>query len=65
MWADPLTQAHMAALVMAAVQVGPGSGRLASGASGAGRMAEPLEIIAAAQRLRWHGAARWPAGRCS
>ncbi len=50
MWANPLTQAHMAALVArGAVQVGPGSGRLASGASGAGRMAEPLEIIAAAR----------------
>jgi phosphopantothenoylcysteine decarboxylase/phosphopantothenate--cysteine ligase len=48
MWANPLTQAHMAALVgRGATQAGPGVGRLASGASGAGRMAEPLEILAA------------------
>ena len=75
MWQNPLTQAHMAGLVArGAVQVGPGSGRLASGASGEGRMAEPLEIIAAARlalsrrgplagrrahHRRWHaGAAR-------
>ena len=29
--------------------VGPGVGRLASGASGVGRMAEPAEILAAAR----------------
>lgn len=57
MWANPLTQAHMAALAArGAVQVGPGSGRLASGASGAGRMAEPAEILAAARlALAWGG----------
>jgi phosphopantothenoylcysteine decarboxylase/phosphopantothenate--cysteine ligase len=50
MWANPMTQAHMAALVArGAVQVGPGVGRLASGASGAGRMAEPAEILAEAR----------------
>ena len=32
-----------------AILVGPGVGRLASGASGAGRMAEPAEILAAAR----------------
>jgi phosphopantothenoylcysteine decarboxylase / phosphopantothenate---cysteine ligase len=50
MWANPMTQTHMAALAArGAVQVGPGSGRLASGALGAGRMAQPPEIIAAAR----------------
>jgi phosphopantothenoylcysteine decarboxylase / phosphopantothenate---cysteine ligase len=50
MWSNPMTQAHMATLVeRGALQVGPGAGRLASGASGAGRMAEPAEILAAAR----------------
>ena len=62
MWANPMTQAHMAALRdRGAIQVGPGVGRLASGASGVGRMAEPGEILAAA---RWALAQRGPlAGR--
>ena len=62
MWANPMTQAHMAALCgRGAIQVGPGMGRLASGASGAGRMAEPAEILTAA---RWAFAQRGPlAGR--
>lgn len=50
MWSNSVTQVHMAALVArGAVQVGPGVGRLASGASGSGRMAEPAEILAAAR----------------
>lgn len=50
MWANPVTQGHMAALAArGAVQVGPGTGRLASGAAGTGRMAEPGEILAAAR----------------
>jgi phosphopantothenoylcysteine decarboxylase / phosphopantothenate---cysteine ligase len=50
MWANPLTQAHVEALrARGAIIVGPGVGRLASGASGAGRMAEPVEILAAAR----------------
>jgi phosphopantothenoylcysteine decarboxylase / phosphopantothenate---cysteine ligase len=50
MWANPVTQAHAAALrARGAIIVGPGIGRLASGASGAGRMAEPAEIVAAAR----------------
>lgn len=50
MWSNPMTQVHMAALVeRGVVQVGPGAGRLASGASGAGRMAEPAEILATAR----------------
>ena len=50
MWANPVTQAHAASLrARGMIQVGPGEGRLASGAVGAGRMAEPWEILAAAR----------------
>ena len=50
MWANSITQAHAATLrARGALLVGPGSGRLASGAMGAGRMAEPVEILAAAR----------------
>jgi phosphopantothenoylcysteine decarboxylase/phosphopantothenate--cysteine ligase len=57
MWESPTTQAHATALrARGAVIVGPGVGRLASGAEGVGRMAEPAEIIAAARSaLAWHG----------
>ena len=50
MWANTLTQANVARLCQAhgVVLVGPGEGRLASGASGPGRMAEPDEILDAA-----------------
>ena len=52
MWANPMTQAHAASLrTRGAVQVGPGEGRLASGALGVGRMAEPAEILAAARAV--------------
>ncbi len=52
MWANPATQAHAATLrSRGAVQVGPAEGRLASGAVGVGRMAEPVEILAAARRV--------------
>jgi len=50
MWSNPVTQAHAKTLrKRGAVQVGPGVGRLASSALGAGRMAEPVEILAAAR----------------
>jgi phosphopantothenoylcysteine decarboxylase / phosphopantothenate---cysteine ligase len=56
MWTNPLTQTHAEALrVRGAIIVGPGIGRLASGASGAGRMAEPAEIVAAARRALAQG----------
>jgi phosphopantothenoylcysteine decarboxylase/phosphopantothenate--cysteine ligase len=50
MWANPLTQANLDRLceMRDMVVVGPGEGRLASGASGVGRMAEPEEILDAA-----------------
>jgi phosphopantothenoylcysteine decarboxylase/phosphopantothenate--cysteine ligase len=52
MWTNPVTQSHIAALrARGATIVGPGTGRLASGALGVGRMAEPAEILAAARVL--------------
>jgi phosphopantothenoylcysteine decarboxylase / phosphopantothenate---cysteine ligase len=51
MWAHPATRANLAILQRRGVmRVGPGSGELACGDVGAGRMAEPDEIIAAIQR---------------
>src|SRR5580658_8500337 len=48
MWAHPATQANLATLAARGVrQVGPNSGDLACGEVGSGRMAEPLEIVAA------------------
>jgi phosphopantothenoylcysteine decarboxylase/phosphopantothenate--cysteine ligase len=52
MWAHPATQANLATLIARGIErVGPGSGDLACGETGAGRMAEPLEIIAAIERM--------------
>lgn len=52
MWHNPATQANVALLRERGMHViGPEVGRLASGASGAGRMAEPVEILEAAQWL--------------
>jgi phosphopantothenoylcysteine decarboxylase/phosphopantothenate--cysteine ligase len=52
MWSNPVTQAHAASLVARdAILVGPAEGRLASGAIGVGRMAEPAEILAAARAV--------------
>jgi phosphopantothenoylcysteine decarboxylase/phosphopantothenate--cysteine ligase len=52
MWTNPLTQDNVARLgrLRDMTLVGPGEGRLASGASGVGRMAEPEEILDA---TRW------------
>jgi len=48
MWENPATQANVAALAARGVRiVSPGSGDLACGTSGAGRMAEPSEILSA------------------
>lgn len=56
MWLNPLTKANISRLRQErdVIVVGPGTGRLASGASGVGRMAEPEEIL---------DAARWVIGR--
>jgi phosphopantothenoylcysteine decarboxylase/phosphopantothenate--cysteine ligase len=52
MWDNPATQANLAALKARGVHtVGPNSGMLAEGESGLGRMAEPAEILAAAEGL--------------
>jgi phosphopantothenoylcysteine decarboxylase/phosphopantothenate--cysteine ligase len=52
MWAHPATQGHVRVLhERGATIVGPESGRLASGAIGAGRMAEPETIAIAIERL--------------
>ena len=53
MWSNPLTQANVDRLrrLLDVTLVGPAEGRLASGASGVGRMAEPGEIMAAARRM--------------
>ena len=48
MWENPATQANVAALAARGVRiVSPGVGDLACGTSGAGRMAEPSEILSA------------------
>lgn len=50
MWTHPQTQANLARVrEWGAVIVGPESGRLASGATGPGRMAEPVTIVDAAE----------------
>jgi len=52
MWEHPATAANVAILVSrGAVIVGPATGRLASGETGAGRMAEPEEVVEAVRRL--------------
>ena len=56
MWLNPITQAHAETMRgRGAMLVGPGQGRLASGASGPGRMAEPAEILAAVRLALAHG----------
>jgi phosphopantothenoylcysteine decarboxylase/phosphopantothenate--cysteine ligase len=51
MWEHPATQANLAALdARGVMRVGPGSGDLACGEVGSGRMAEPSEIVAAIER---------------
>ncbi|MEW6059861.1 MAG: bifunctional phosphopantothenoylcysteine decarboxylase/phosphopantothenate--cysteine ligase CoaBC [Actinomycetota bacterium] len=50
MWEHPATHANLAALVERGVHVvGPGSGSLAHGDEGMGRLAEPEEILAACE----------------
>lgn len=52
MWAHPATQANLATLAARGIaRVGPGSGDLACGEVGSGRMAEPLEIVAAIEAM--------------
>jgi phosphopantothenoylcysteine decarboxylase / phosphopantothenate---cysteine ligase len=52
MWAHPATQANLAILAArGVVRIGPGAGELACGEVGSGRMAEPLEIVAAIETM--------------
>lgn len=52
MWEHPATQRNLAVLQGDGVQVsGPNNGGMACGEFGAGRMSEPLEIVAAVTRL--------------
>ena len=52
MWGHPATQANLATLAArGVVRIGPGSGDLACGEVGSGRMAEPLEIVAAIEGM--------------
>jgi phosphopantothenoylcysteine decarboxylase / phosphopantothenate---cysteine ligase len=52
MWAHPATRRNLATLRGDGVHVvGPNSGAMAEPETGAGRMSEPLEIVAAAQAL--------------
>ena len=52
MWGHPATQANLATLAArGVVRIGPGSGDLACGEVGSGRVAEPLEIVAAIEGM--------------
>jgi phosphopantothenoylcysteine decarboxylase/phosphopantothenate--cysteine ligase len=52
MWAHPATQANLATLASRGVmRIGPASGDLACGETGSGRMSEPLDIVAAIERM--------------
>ncbi|HEX7967880.1 MAG TPA: bifunctional phosphopantothenoylcysteine decarboxylase/phosphopantothenate--cysteine ligase CoaBC [Stellaceae bacterium] len=58
MWEHPATRANVALLEARGVhRVGPNAGPLAEAESGMGRMAEPLEIVAAVERLLGAGGA--------
>ncbi len=52
MWENPAVQRNVTALREMGVQmIGPATGRLACGAEGVGRMAEPQEILAAIEAI--------------
>jgi len=52
MWANPVVQRNIESLrAMKFEIVGPEAGRLACGAEGVGRMAEPVDILAAVEAL--------------
>jgi phosphopantothenoylcysteine decarboxylase/phosphopantothenate--cysteine ligase len=64
MWAHKATQRNLARLEADGVlRVGPGAGDLACGEVGSGRMAEPLEIVAAIEAFFMGGAPGRLAGR--
>lgn len=52
MWENPATQTNIATLRARGIRfVGPDDGHLACGDSGAGRMSEPVDILAAAEKI--------------
>jgi phosphopantothenoylcysteine decarboxylase/phosphopantothenate--cysteine ligase len=52
MWENPAVQRNVATLrQMGAQMIGPVAGRLACGAEGMGRMAEPQDILAAIEAI--------------
>lgn len=52
MWGNPVVQSNVETLRKMDVEmIGPGSGRLACGTEGVGRMAEPSEILQAVEML--------------
>ena len=56
MWSHPATQANVATLKERGVTlIGPAEGRLASGRMGAGRLAEPIQILGALRALLGSG----------
>ncbi len=58
MWEHPATRANVALLEARGIhRVGPNAGPLAEAETGVGRMAEPLEIVAAIERLLGAGGA--------
>ncbi|HZB36670.1 MAG TPA: bifunctional phosphopantothenoylcysteine decarboxylase/phosphopantothenate--cysteine ligase CoaBC [Beijerinckiaceae bacterium] len=62
MWQHPATQRNLAVLKRDGVAgVGPNDGAMAEAEEGPGRMAEPLEIVAALEELLGPAAARSPA----
>jgi phosphopantothenoylcysteine decarboxylase/phosphopantothenate--cysteine ligase len=65
MWENPAVRRNVAQLETIGVhRVGPGSGELACGETGSGRMSEPLEILAAIKTVLGMGKAALPlAGR--
>ena len=62
MWEHPAVAENIATLRRRGVHIeGPAVGRLAGGDSGAGRLADPIEIVAAAARIldpAWHRSRR-------
>jgi phosphopantothenoylcysteine decarboxylase/phosphopantothenate--cysteine ligase len=55
MWANPATQANIATLRARGIHVvGPGSGDLACGEEGSGRLSEPNDILDAIERVLGH-----------
>jgi phosphopantothenoylcysteine decarboxylase / phosphopantothenate---cysteine ligase len=57
MWQNAATRANLALLESRGIaRIGPNAGPLAEGETGMGRMAEPLEIVAAAEQMLGGGA---------